>query len=53
MGRLFTKKYVVSPSRKVQYGGKIRETVGFNTRGQAMNFIAKKKLKNALLYVRK
>lgn len=47
------KKYAVSPYKHIKVGGKKRAFVTFSTKENAVAFIKKRRLKNALLYVKK
>ena len=46
-------KYIVSPYKYIKIGGKRRASVSFQTKAKAIEFIKKRRLKHAILYVRK
>lgn len=47
------RKYAVSPYRHIMVGGKRRAWITFPTKERAVSFIKERRLKNALLYVKK
>ena len=53
MGKQKSHKFIVSPYKHIKIGGKKRASVGFSTRKSAMGFIKKRRLRNAILLVRK
>jgi len=46
-------KFGVSPYKRVKYHGRMRGWIPFDTKAKAVSFIRTRRLKHALLYVRK
>jgi hypothetical protein len=46
-------KFAVSPYRHIKVGGRRRAWITFPTKEKATNFIKERRLKNALIYVKK
>jgi hypothetical protein len=44
-------EYIISPYKKVKYGGKLRSSIKFKTRAGAVKFARSHKLKGARLYL--
>jgi len=49
----FRSKFGVSPYKAVKYHGRMRGWIPFPTKAKAISFIRARRLKHALLYVRK